>query len=257
MGCHYKGVSSEHYYKKLGFDWLINLKRNQTELLAESERAPAAQAPHLPAVNQFDELRLWYAPQVDSSAADRDIGVVKTVRTHVRRVQRVERDPAGNKQTAREPVAEQSTNFYATNLQLGSIPPLFLHQLGRSRWQIDAEVFQTITKEGALQQPSLRQGYEQALVVLTMIRGLRRGAPSRRAVPAPQLRPGLQPTTPHRSSRAMSPCLPLGQRSFHEGTAAYSPNHPSSSLIPSSKLITRNGPSYKLGESPVFNYLRP
>ena len=72
--------------KKLGFDWLINLKRNQPELLAESERAPAAQAPHLPAVNQFDELRLWYAPQVDWSAADRDIGVVKTVRTHVRRV---------------------------------------------------------------------------------------------------------------------------------------------------------------------------
>ena len=69
-------------------------------------------------------------------------------------------------------MVEQSTNFYATNLKLGSIPPLFLHQLGRSRWQIDADVFQTITNEGALKQPSLHQGYEQALVVLTMIRVL-------------------------------------------------------------------------------------
>ena len=34
---------------------------------------------------------------------------------------------------------EQSTNFYASNLELGSVPPFFLHQLGRSRWQIDAD----------------------------------------------------------------------------------------------------------------------
>lgn len=32
----------------LGFDWLINLKGNQPELLAESERALAAQALHPP-----------------------------------------------------------------------------------------------------------------------------------------------------------------------------------------------------------------
>ena len=87
----------------------------------------------------------------------------------------MERDQAGNKQTVREPVVEQSTNFYATNLELASIPSFFLHQLaklGRSRWQIDAEIFQTITKEGALKQPPLHQGYKQALVVLTMIRVL-------------------------------------------------------------------------------------
>jgi|SRR5271169_5872969 len=55
---------------------------------------------------------------------------------------------------------------------LGSIPPLFLSQLGRSRWQIDADVFQTITTDSSLKQPSLHQGYEQALLVLTMIRVL-------------------------------------------------------------------------------------
>jgi len=158
--------------EKLGFDWLINLKANQPELLAESARILADQTPQPPAVNQSEELQLWYAPQVDWPAANRDVGVLKTVRTHPHRVQQVRRDEAGNKQIVREMVVEQSTNFYASNLQLGSVPPWFLHQLGRSRWQIDADVFQTITNQGALKQPSLHQGYEQALVVLTMIRVL-------------------------------------------------------------------------------------
>ena len=51
-------------------------------------------------------------------------------------------------------VVEQNTNFYASNLELGTIPPVFVYQLGRSRWVIDTEVFQTIT------------------IVLTMIRVL-------------------------------------------------------------------------------------
>lgn len=158
--------------EKLGFAWLINLKANQPELLAESERLLAGQPPHPPAGEQLEELQLWYAPQVDWAAASRDISVVKTLRTRIRRRQRVERDPFGNKQTVREPAVERSTNFYASNLALGSIPPFFFHQLGRSRWQIDADVFQTITNQGALKQPSLHQGYRQALVVLTMIRVL-------------------------------------------------------------------------------------
>jgi hypothetical protein len=158
--------------EKLGFDWLINLKANQPELLAESERILAGQAPHPPAALQSDELQLWYAPQVDWAAANRDVSVVKTVRTHRRRLQQVRQDEAGNKRIVRQAVIEQSTNFYASHFQLGSVPPFFLHQLGRSRWQIDTDVFQTITNQGALKQPSLHQGYEQALVVLTMIRVL-------------------------------------------------------------------------------------
>jgi len=62
----------------------------------------------------------------------------------------------------------QSTEEVATNLELGAIPPLFLHQLGRSRWKIDAQVFQTITSDSHLKKPSVHQS--QALVVLTMIR---------------------------------------------------------------------------------------
>jgi hypothetical protein len=65
-------------------------------------------------------------------------------------------------------VAEQSTNFYATNFELGAIPPLFIHKLGRSRWRIDAEIFQTITTDCHLKHPAVHQS--TALVVLTMIR---------------------------------------------------------------------------------------
>src|SRR5258707_11059161 len=63
-----------------------------------------------------------------------------------------------------------STNFYATNFELGSISPMFIHQLGRSRWRIDTEVFQTITSDCHLKHPAVHQ--TTALVVLTMIRFL-------------------------------------------------------------------------------------
>ena len=63
-----------------------------------------------------------------------------------------------------------STNFYATNFELGSISPLFIHQLSRSRWRIDTEVFPTITTDCHLKHPAVHQ--TTALVVLTMIRFL-------------------------------------------------------------------------------------
>ena len=65
---------------------------------------------------------------------------------------------------------EESTNYYATNLELGSIPPTFIHQLGRSRWRVDTDAFQTLTTQAHLKQPSVHQTC--ALVVLTMIRVL-------------------------------------------------------------------------------------
>ena len=105
-------------------------------------------------------------------AADRDVNVVKTVRQHSRQHQQVEHSASGEKHIRKIVEVEPSTNFYASNLELGSIPPLSLHQPGRSRWDIDARLFHTLVREGALKQPSLHQGYEKALVVLTMLRVL-------------------------------------------------------------------------------------
>jgi hypothetical protein len=149
----------------LGFDWVINLKENQPELLTEARRLLPGEQPAAPS-----GLQLWHAPEVYWPASNRSIRVVKTVRRREHRRQLVRRDELGRKRTVKETIVETSTNFYASNLELGSIPPLFIHQLGRSRWIIDSEVLQTMTNAGHLKKPSVHQGRGQALRVLTWIR---------------------------------------------------------------------------------------
>jgi len=129
----------------------MNLKGNQPELLAEAQRAMAGPAQFRQADGQ-QELELWHAPEVYWLVADRSLSIVKTVRTLKKKRQQISRGQEG-KNYLRESFVEQSTNFYASNLVLGLVPPLFIHQLGRSRWRIDTEVFQTITTEGHLKQP--------------------------------------------------------------------------------------------------------
>lgn len=150
----------------LGLDWAFTLKENQPELLREAERFTTGE----PAAEQSDadrELRCWHLPEVDWPVADRLVRVVKTVRTDHQREVTIRQDGAQIKK-AKSEVAIESTNFYATNFELGAIPPLFVYRLSRSRWRIDAEVFQTITTDCHLKHPAVHQS--TALVVLTMIR---------------------------------------------------------------------------------------
>ena len=152
--------------ESLGMDWAFTLKENQPELLREAERFTTGP----PSVVQSDpkqELRCWHLPQVDWPVADRLVRVVKTVR--IGRQHQVTVSQEGDHlRKSRTDVTLESTNFYATNFELGAIPPTFLHQLSRSRWRIDAEVFQTITTDCHLKHPAVHQS--TALVVLTMIR---------------------------------------------------------------------------------------
>src|SRR3984893_11101248 len=104
--------------------------------------------------------------------AERSVAVVKTVRTQRKHRIRICRDDAERKRAQKETIVEQGTNFYASNLELGGNPAVFVHQLGRSRWVIDTEMFQTITTDGHLKKPSVHQRRSQAFVVLTMIRVL-------------------------------------------------------------------------------------
>lgn len=152
----------------LGWDWVFNLKDNQPELLAEAQQATSREADAQQADTQ-QQLRLWFQPQVYWAAADRSLQVLRSQR--VQSQQRVKlRSSSSPKTTEKETVLRQSLNFYASNLTLGNLPPLFLYQLGRSRWTIDAEVFQTLTTDSHLKKPSVHQNRPQALVVLTMIR---------------------------------------------------------------------------------------
>ena len=152
----------------LGWDWAFTLKENQPELLHEAERLTAGEL----VAEQSDpdrELCCWDLPAVDWPVADRVVHVVKTVRTEHKREVTVSQDGDHVKKT-KSPVAVESTNFYATNFELGAIPPLFIYRLSRSRWRIDTEVFQTITTDCHLKHPAVHQS--TALVVLTMIRVL-------------------------------------------------------------------------------------
>jgi hypothetical protein len=154
--------------ERLGLIWAFTLKENQPELLREAERF-TNQSPTGVYSQPDREVQYWHLPEVDWPVADRLVRVVKTVRIENRRRATVnEKD--GHRTKSKTAVTQESTNFYATNFELGSISPLFIHQFSRSRWRIDTEVFQTITTDCHLKHPAVHQ--TTALVVLTMIRFL-------------------------------------------------------------------------------------
>jgi hypothetical protein len=154
--------------ERLGLDWAFTLKQNQPELLREAERC-TQESPTGVHTDPDREIRYWHLPEVDWPVADRLVQVVKTVRIeHRRRVTVGEND--GRRLKTKMAVTQESTNFYVTNFELGSVSPLFIHQFSRSRWRIDTEVFQTITTDCHLKHPAVHQ--TTALVVLTMIRFL-------------------------------------------------------------------------------------
>src|SRR5882762_1860670 len=154
--------------ERLGLVWAFTWKENQPDLLREAERC-RQESPTGVHAESDREIEYWHLPEVDWPVADRQVGVVKTVRIErQRRVMVSEKDAHRTK--GKTAMSQQSTNFYATNFELGSISPLFIHQCSRSRWRIDTEVFQTITTDCHLKHPAVHQ--TTALVVLTMIRFL-------------------------------------------------------------------------------------
>lgn len=150
----------------LGQYWVFNLKENQPELLKEASRWTAGPAAGIQSETDR-ELRWWHLPEVDWPVADRQVRVVKTVRVDQKRQVTVRQEGA-HRRKSKTTITQESTNFYATNFQLASIPPLFIHQIGRSRWRIDTQVFQTLTADCHLKHPAAHQS--TAIIVLTMIR---------------------------------------------------------------------------------------
>src|SRR6267143_1312077 len=139
--------------ERLGLVWAFTLKENQPELLREAERL-TQESPTGVHPEPGREIRYWHLPELDWRGGRRRVRVVKTVRIeHQRRVTVSEKDAQRTK--GKTAMSQQSTNFYATNFELGSISPLFIHQLSRSRWRIDTEVFQTITTDCHLKHPAV------------------------------------------------------------------------------------------------------
>ena len=156
--------------ERLGLVWAFTLKDNPRDLLREAERL-TQESPTGVHAETGGEIRYWHLPEVDWPVADRLVRVVKTVRIeNQRRVTVSEEEKDGHRIKSKTAATQESTNFYATNFELGSVSPLFIHQFSRSRWRIDTEVFQTITTDCHLKHPAVHQA--TALVVLTMIRFL-------------------------------------------------------------------------------------
>lgn len=154
--------------ESLGLDWAFTLKENQSALLREAEEL-AQGSPTGVQAETGRTIQYWHLPEVDWPVAGRLVRVLKTVRMeNRRRVALTEKDAPRAK--GKTPIIQESTNFYATNFELGSISPLFIHRLSRSRWRIDTEVFQTLTTDCHLKHPAVHQS--TALVILTMIRFL-------------------------------------------------------------------------------------
>jgi hypothetical protein len=114
--------------ESLDLEWVISLKENQPELLAEAQRlthGPGEAA----LAGAHEDVQLWHAPEVYWPVAGRSLRVVKTFRVQkVHRVQ-VTRDETAKQKKTKRAVEQESTNYYASNLDLGSIPPRFIHQL--------------------------------------------------------------------------------------------------------------------------------
>jgi hypothetical protein len=160
-----------HAAESLNLAWVITLKENQPELLAEAQRLTSQGEAAATLSNAQEEVQLWHASEVYWPVANRSLRVVKTFRRQKARRVRVTRDETTQRRKkTKQPVQRESTNYYASNLELGAIPPAFIDQLGRSRWRVDSEVLQTLTTQAHLKHPSVHQS--RALMVLTMIRVL-------------------------------------------------------------------------------------
>ncbi len=156
----------------LGLAWVLTLKDNQPDLLDDVERATNGLPTDQRVGPEGGHWTLWHVPAVYWARADRSVRVVKTICKQPTVRLKVHSAAGQRKTWVKETVWERRTNIYATTVELVNIPPAFIEQLGRSRWRIDTEVFQTLTTHCALKRPSVHQNHDRALEVLTMIRVL-------------------------------------------------------------------------------------
>ena len=112
--------------ERLGLRWVLTLKDNQPDLAATVERLSAG-VPHGQQAVGEGQLDYWYWPQLYWPAADRSVSVLKTVR-RCRRRRMVITEEEGGRRRQRQTVEEVTTNCWASNLELGLIPPLFLDE---------------------------------------------------------------------------------------------------------------------------------
>lgn len=166
----YLATSVVEAVETLGLDWIFTVKDNQRDLVAEVERCTSG-LPPAQIAGPGEVVSRWHVPALYWAAADRSVRIVKAVRREEKKRLRIERNGT-HRSPRKESVWEQSTNVYASNLGGLVVSPELIEAMGRSRWRIDTEVFQTLTTDCQLKHPAVHQQHDHALVVLTMIRVL-------------------------------------------------------------------------------------
>lgn len=166
----YLGTPVVEAMEVLGLDWVFTVKDNQPDLAAEVARCTSG-PPQARTAEPGNMVDRWHVPALYWTTADRAVRIVKAVRREEKTRLRIERD-GPHRRPRKESVWEQSTNVYASNLGGLMASPEVIEAMGRSRWRIDTEVFQTLTTDCQLKHPAVHQRHDQALVVLTMIRVL-------------------------------------------------------------------------------------
>ena len=154
--------------EKLGLEWVITLKDNQPELLAEAERLVGSA---MQCVDSTDsrQLQLGYAPETYWPVANRSVHTVKALRIEKKNKVVIEKE--NDKRIKRKGATlEEATNYYASNINVGAGTPTFINQLGRKRWRMDTELFQTLTTDCHAKRPWAHQS--TVLIIITMVRVL-------------------------------------------------------------------------------------
>jgi hypothetical protein len=154
--------------EKLGLEWVITLKDNQPELLAEAERLTGG-AMQCIERTEGRQLQLGYAPETYWPVANRSVHTVKARRIEKKNKVVIEKEN-GKRIKGKGVTIEEATNYYASNINVGAGTPAFINQLGRKRWRMDTELFQTLTTDCHAKRPWAHQS--PSLIVITMVRVL-------------------------------------------------------------------------------------
>jgi len=152
--------------ERLGLEWAITLKENQPELLAEAERLVGG-AMQVVGNSESHSLQLGYAPETYWPVAGRSVRTVKAVRAQKTNQIVIEKEN-GKRVKRKRQIITEATNYYASSIDVGPSTPAFINQLGRKRWRMDSELFQTLTTDCHAKRPWVHQS--TALVIITMVR---------------------------------------------------------------------------------------
>lgn len=144
--------------RALGIAPVSVLKENQPELLREAAWQKKERSPAFGLDSPKEKMQVWDLPEVLWDTAGQDVRVIWG-----EGMERVVRE-RGKK---REAHREEKRRIFVLCKTLATISPAMAYDLGRDRWQIDASLFQDMTRNWFLKHSTLHfsRAYENLLML--------------------------------------------------------------------------------------------